>query len=124
MTSIILHKMEKEEKKKFTLANVLGTARYWQNLGQSYAEMFRGSMTAGGIVTAAAAWLGVGKTGSVIIGICSIFFWQTLAILFGWAVWRWRIIHRTIEHEWRNSPLAVEQIKLLEAIERNTRKID
>lgn len=104
------------------LANVIGTLRYYQNLGQSYAEMFRGSLTAGGVVTAAAAWLGVGKLGAIFIGSLSILFWQLLAMLFGYVVWRWRVIHTTMDHEWKNNPYNARTIELLETIERNTRR--
>ena len=105
-----------------SFANTVGTVRYFQNLGQSYAEMFRGSLTAGGIVTAAAAWLGVGKAGAILIGTLSVLFWQLLAMLFGYIVWKWRIIHATMEHEWRNNPVASKTIDLLTQIEENTRR--
>lgn len=103
-------------------ASTIGRLRYFQNLGQGYAEMFRGSLTAGGIVTAGAAWLGLGKAGALVLGAVSVFFWQGLAMGFGYLVWRYRIIHATLDHEWKNSPATARTIELLETIERNTRR--
>ena len=39
---------------------------------------------------------------------------------FGWAVWRYRIIHSTLKRDWENNPLALRQVELLEAIARHT----
>ena len=110
------------EDSPMTVGDRVGLVRYYQTLGQSYAEMFRGSLTAGGVVTAGAAWLGMGKTGALILGVASIAFWQCLAVGFGYAVWRWRVIHATLEREWHNSPATLRQMELLEQIEKNTRR--
>jgi len=93
----------------------LSTLRYWQQMGQGYMEMFKGSLTAGGIVTAGAAWLGLGKTGAILVGVGSIFFWQALAMLFGWLIWHHHIIEGTLDNEWKNDPW---KRRMLEAIER------
>ena len=100
----------------------IGMLRLYQVIGQGYAEIFRGSLTASGIVTAGAAWLGMGKTGALLLGLLSLGFWLALAIVFGWSVIRWRVIHKTLDAQWRNDPFAVRQMDLLEAIERNTRR--
>lgn len=101
-------------------AALLGTLRYYQTIGQGYADLFRGAFTASSFVTAGAAWLGVGKAGAIAIGVASMFFWIVLAMAFGYVVWRYRVIHSTLEREWKNSPATVRQIELLEAIARNT----
>ena len=98
-------------------AYVLGTVRYWQTMGQGYAEMFKGSLTAGGIVTAGAAWLGIGKAGAILLGVGSVVFWQALAVLFGWLAWRHKIIEETLDKDWRNDPAKRRTIEALEKIE-------
>ena len=98
------------------LPRILGTLRFWQSLGQTYAEMFRGSLTASGIVTVAASWLGMGKTGAVILGICSIGFWLCLAIVLGYLVHRYRIVHATTRHEVEASEFQRRSVAALEAI--------
>jgi hypothetical protein len=103
-----------------TTADRLGTLVYWRNLGQSWSEMFRGSFTASGFVTAAAAWLGMSKSGALLLGLASTFFWPTLAILCGYGVWRWRVIHAQLERERDNTPATAEQLALLREIAKNT----
>ena len=102
------------------LASRLGTFRYYQIQGQGYTDMFRGSFTASGLVTAGAAWLGVGKGWALAIGVASIGFWIVLSCAFGYAVVRWRVLHRTLKNEWDNTPYLVRHIELLEQIECNT----
>ena len=97
-------------------SELLGTLRFWQSLGQTYAEMFRGSLTASGIVTVAASWLGMGKTGAVILGICSIGFWLCLAIVLGYLVHRYRIIHATTRHEVEASEFQRRSVAALERL--------
>ena len=92
---------------------ILGTCRYWQQQGQGYAEMFKGSLTAGGIVTAGAAWLGMGKVGALLLGVSSVFFWQILATFFGWLAWRHKIIENQLGQEWKNNPWQREVVGLL-----------
>ena len=103
------------------ISSSLGTARFYQQIGQSYAEMFRGGFTASGFVTAAAAWLGVGKAGALLIGVSSMLFWPLLAIVMGWAVTRWRVYHSTVSREMEQSPWLSRQLALLEEIAENTR---
>jgi hypothetical protein len=103
-----------------TFADKVGTAVYFRNLGQGYSEMFRGSMTASGFVTAGAAWLGMSKTHAVLLGVASLGFWVVLAVFFGWAVWKWKVIHAQLERERDNSPVPLEMLQLLRAIRDNT----
>jgi len=104
------------------IAHRLGTLRYYQTLGQNYADMLRGGTSASAMVTGAAALLGMGKTGAVILGVGSLLLWPILAIGFGYAVWRWRVIHSTLESDWRNNPFHLRMTDLLEEIARNTRR--
>ncbi len=99
----------------------IGTLRYFQNAGDPYAHMLQTSTTASSMVTVAAAWLGVGKMGALIIGFLSFLVWPTVAIGVGYAIWRSRIVHKTIENEWKNNPLQARTIELLETIADNTR---
>ena len=102
-------------------ADRLGTLRYYQQLGQAYAEMFRTGFTASSFVTAGAAWLGASKGLALLIGLASMFFWLLFAVLCGWVVWRWRVIHATLDADYRNNPGVMRQIAALEEIARNTR---
>src|SRR6266702_3687495 len=103
-----------------TVADRLGTAVYFRNLGQSWSEMFRGSFTASGFITAGAAWLGASKVTALMLGLASTFFWPLLAVGCGWAVWRWRVIHAQLERERDNTPYMAESLALLQQIARNT----
>lgn len=89
---------------------------YWRNLGQSWSEMFRGSFTAGGFVTAGAAWLGLSKTAALAAGVASTLFWPALSVLCGFLVWKWRIIHAQLARERDNTPAVTEQLALLRSI--------
>jgi hypothetical protein len=102
------------------LADRLGQLRYWQTIGQNYADMVRGSMTASGLVTAGAAWLGASKPVALLMGVGSIGVWFILATAVGWAVWKWRVLHATLESDWRNNPYHAQTIDLLQQIARNT----
>ena len=94
----------------------LGTLRYWQIQGQGYAEMFKGSLTAGGIVTAGAAWLGVGKAGAILLGVGSVFFWQVLATVLGWLAWKYHVVQSAQKNDGVNNPIIAEQLALLRRI--------
>lgn len=106
------------------IAATLGRVRYFQNLGQSYAEMLAGvgPIMAGGLVTGLAAYLGLRTRWAILIGLGIIGGRILLAIGFGYLVWRYRIIHATQDHEWRTNPAVTRQLDLLDAIERNTRR--
>jgi len=107
-----------------TVPEYVGRGRYFQNVGQSYAEMLAGvgPILAGGMVTGLAAYLGLSVRGAVAIGLSIIGGRILLAMGFGYVVWRYRIIHATLDHEYKNNPFNARQLDLLEAIERNTRK--
>jgi len=102
--------------RKKPLGYKLGTLRYWQIQGQGYAEMFKGSLTAGGIVTAGAAWLGVGKAGAILLGIGSVFFWQVLAMVLGWLAWKYHVVQSAQKNDGINNPIIAEQLALLRRI--------
>lgn len=105
-----------------TIAERIGTARYFQSIGQGYADMARGSMTASGLVTAGAAWLGMSKSMALALGAASVCFWVLLAVVFGYVVWRWRVVHHSLGMERDANPATVRTLELLERIERNTRR--
>lgn len=101
--------------------HVLGTVRYFQGLGYSYAEMLKGSMTASAAVTYMATKFGIGIAGTLVLALGSVVLWQVLALGFGWLVWRWRIVHAELERARDNSPATSEQLALLREIAKNTR---
>lgn len=99
----------------------LGTFRMWQQHGQAYAEMFKGSLTAGGIVGAIAYGLGItSKPKIVMIGIASVIFWQVLAVVCGYIAWRTKVIHHTLGTDWKNDEW---KVRMLAALEKMTETI-
>ena len=104
-----------------TWADRVGTTIYWRNLGQGYAEMFRGGVTASGMLTGLAVWLGMGKAASIALGVASMALRPALSVLCGWGIWRWRIIHAQIERERDNDARTTETLALLREIAENTR---
>lgn len=102
-------------------ASALGTLRYYQTIGQGYADMLRGAFTASSFITAGAAWLGMGKAGALMLGAASMGFWIVLAVVFGWVVWKYRVIHNTLEREGVNNPITMRMLTAMEEIATNTR---
>lgn len=95
----------------------LGTLRMWQQHGQAYAEMFKGSLTAGGIVGVIAVWAGVrSRLVVALIGIASVIFWQVFAVLCGYIAWRTKVIHHTLGTDWKNDSWKVRMLEALETI--------
>lgn len=93
----------------------IGTLRMWQQYGQAYAEMFKGSLTAGGIVGVIAMWMGVtSKPAIVAIGVGSVLFWQVFATFAGYLAWRYKVIHHMLGADWHNNPY---QVRMLAAME-------
>ena len=98
----------------------LGTLRYWQQLGDPYAQMLREALKPALGATALGAYLGLSVVKAVLIGVGMVVGLLALALVFGWLVWRHRVIHAAIRKDWENNPALLRQLELLEAIERNT----
>ena len=93
---------------------------FYRNVGQSWSEMLRGSFTASTLVTMAAHYLGLSARLAFIIGVVSTVLWPGLAVVCGWGIVRWRILHHTMTRERDNNPTAHEMLTLLRAIACNT----
>ena len=98
----------------------IGTVRYWQQLGDPYAQMLREALKPALGATALGAYLGLSVIKALVIGVAMVLGLLGLALLFGWLVWRHRVIHAAIRKDWENNPALLRQLELLEAIERNT----
>ena len=98
------------------VADGIGRIRLWQLLGQQYAEMFRGAVTASGVVTAGAAWLGVGKLWALVIGCAAIVVFQGVAILAGWLLWRFGVAQATTRHTLQMDEYQRRSLEVLEKI--------
>ena len=98
----------------------LGTLRYWQQLGDPYAQMLREALKPALGATALGAYLGLSVVKALLIGVSMVVGLLALALVFGWLVWRHRIIHASLRRDWENNPALLRQLELLEAIERNT----
>ena len=106
--------MAREAIRGKSLAYKLGTLRMWQQHGQAYADMFRGSLAAGGIVGVIAAWWGItSKPTIVAISVGSIIFWQVLATVAGCVAWRYKVIQHTFGADWKNDPWKVRMLRAL-----------
>jgi hypothetical protein len=103
-----------------TWGDRIGTVRYWQQLGDPYAQMAREALKPALGATAVAAYLGVTVWTAVLIGAATVVGLLIGSVVFGWLVWRHRVIHATIRKEWENNPVVMRQLELLEEIARNT----
>ena len=103
-----------------TWGDRIGTARYWQQLGDPYAQMFREALKPALGATALSAYLGLTALTSLLIGIAMVTGLLAASVVFGWLVWRHRVVHATIRRDWENNPVMLRQIELLEMIARNT----
>lgn len=101
----------------------LGTLRMWQQYGQAYAEIFRGGLTAGGIVGVIAHWWGVtSKPTIIVIGFSTVIFFQILGTFCGYLAWRHKVIQHTFGADWKNDPWKVRMLAAMEA-ERHCRLV-
>jgi hypothetical protein len=103
-----------------TWGDRIGTIRYWQQLGDPYTQMLREALKPALGATAVSAYLGLTVAKAVLIGVVMVLSLLGLALVFGWLVWRHRVIHAVILKTWENDPAFLRQLELLEAIERNT----
>lgn len=103
-----------------TWGDRIGTYRYWQQLGDPYAQMLREALKPALGATALSAYLGLTVLKAITIGLITVVGLLGLSLAFGWLVWRHRVIHASIRKEWENNPVVLRQIELLEAIARNT----
>lgn len=99
-----------------TLADRVGYGKFLYTVGKEYAEIFRGSVTGGAVLTGVASYLGMGKMGAVLLGAMLVPLFLLIAISAGFCVVRWRVIHATIEREWENNPFQRAQIDTLREI--------
>lgn len=98
-------------------ARGLGTAKFYYNMGKEYGDLVRGGLTGSAVVTWVGHQLGLSPLVAVAAGVTVVLpVTLLLAVLAGWAVVRWRVIHRTLEHEWQNSPYQVAQLEALHNI--------
>lgn len=96
-----------------TFANRLGYSKFLYNQGKEYAEVFRGSLTGGAVLTFLASYFGLSRGASIAIGLMLIPLFVVLALACGHAVVRWRIYHGTIEQEWQANPYLKAHIDTL-----------
>lgn len=104
-----------------TLGQRLGTARFWMALGQAYAESLRSGASASAILASAAKYLGLESGQALGVGIAAFCTWPLLALGFGYAADRWRLIHAEQEKNRDVNPAVMEQLALLRQIDANTR---
>jgi hypothetical protein len=94
------------------LRDRIGLAKYYFNVGKEYAELLRGSLTptllagfvthqGGGSVSTSFLTAALVPVGFIVAG-----------LVMGKVIVHWRIVHRTIEHEWENNPVTKKQIEL------------
>jgi len=106
---------------RWTPGEVLGTARFWMGLGQSYADAIRTGASASAILASAAKYLGLSATASVTIGVSAFLAWPVVALAFGWAIWRYKLVHAEMTRQMEVNPAVVSHLDLLGKIESNTR---
>src|SRR5262249_14450459 len=96
------------------LSRTLGALRFYQQQGQSYADMLRGTFTASTFVTAVAFYLGMGQVGAVVLGAISMVFWVVLSVVCGWCAVRWHVYKAERVQAWQADPLTTRAMELLE----------
>lgn len=103
-----------------TWGDRIGTLRYWQQLGDPYAQIFREALKPALGATALSAYLGLTVLKSLLIGVVMVTALLAASVVFGWLVWRHHVIHAAIRRDWENNPVTLRQLELLEMIARNT----
>ena len=98
----------------------LGTLRFWQIQGSPYAQMLREALKPALGVTALSAYLGLRMATALGVGVLTVLGLLVLEVVFGYAVWRFHVMHAELRQAWENNPLAVRQVELLERIASNT----
>jgi hypothetical protein len=106
---------------RWTVGEVLGTGRFWVGLGQSYADAIRTGASASAIIASAAKYLGLSAWWAVALGATAFCLWPTLALGFGYLVWRYKLVHAEMERQLEVNPASHRQLALLTQIETNTR---
>ena len=105
----------------WTVGEVLGTLRFWQGLGQSYADALRTGASASAIIASAAKYLGMSASLAITLGGLAFVLWPTTALVCGYAVWRYKLVHAEMERQLEVNPMSHRSLALLGQIEINTR---
>ena len=101
-----------------SVGDYLGTFRFWQGLGQSYADAMRTGASASAILASAAKYLGLSTGWAVGLAVTAFCLWPTLAILFGYLVWKWRLVHAEMQRQMDVDPYKQQTVHLLREVNR------
>lgn len=102
------------------LPDVLGTARFWWGLGQSYADGLRQGFVGSAIIGSAAKYLGLSAGWAVAVGGLAVVVWPCCALGAGYCIWKWKLVHQELTRQMEVNPAVTRQLDYLAEIARNT----
>ncbi len=105
-------------------ARVLGELRYYQQVGQPFADLLNNALKPALAAVAVSKYLGTSVLSALLAGCGMVAAILTLSIVMGWLIVRYRVIHASIRASWANDPVTSRQLELLEQIAAHTRPLE